>query len=165
MDSNAARSSGTIPDGSGSPPASRTNPASADAVASRTCPAASVAVSGGTTSSPVETIATRGRACTATEVTPAAARNPSWGARTGCPPRTSTSPAAASSSARTSPAPGATGLVTSIVPSMVSAVCSTITTASAPSGSTAPVGMATTLPCDTATVGAVPMRTAPARSR
>ena len=113
----------------------------------------------------METIATRGRACTATAVTPAAARNPSCGARSGRPARTSTSPAAASSSARTSPAPGATGRVTSIVPGMVSAVYSTITTASAPSGSTAPVGMATHLPCDTATVGAAPIRTAPARSR
>ena len=53
--------------------------------------------------------------------------------------------------------PGATGRVTSIVPGMVSAVYSTITTASAPSGSAAPVGIATHLPCDTATVGAAPI--------
>jgi hypothetical protein len=143
----------------------RISPASADAVASRTCPAASVVVSGGTTSSPVDTIATRGRACTATAVTPAAARSPRCGARSGRPARISTSPAAASSSARTSPDPGATGRVTSIVPGMVSAVYSTITTASAPSGSAAPVGIATHLPCDTTAVGAAPIRTAPARSR
>ena len=113
----------------------------------------------------MDTIATRGRACTATAVTPAAARSPSCGARSGRPAPISTSPAAASSSARTSPDPGATGRVTSIVPGMVSAVYSTITTASAPSGSTAPVGIATHLPCDTTTSGAAPIRTAPARSR
>jgi len=48
---------------------------------------------------------------------------------------------------------------------IVSAVCSTITTASAPSGSAAPVGIATHFPCDTTAVGAAPIRTAPARSR
>ena len=95
---------------------------------------------GGTTSSPVETIATRGRACTGTSVTPAAARSPRSGARSGRPAGTSTAPSATSSSARTSPAPGATGRVTSMVPGIVCAVNSTITTASAPAGSTAPVG-------------------------
>ena len=52
-----------------------------------------------------------------------------------------------------------------VLPGMVSAVYSTITTASAPSGSAAPVGIATHLPCDTTAVGAAPIRTAPARSR
>jgi len=122
-------------------------------------------VSGGTTSSPVEMIATRGRACTATLVTPAAASSPRSGARSGRPAGTNAAPAATSSSARTSPPPGATGRVTSIVPGIVSAVNSTITTASAPSGSTPPVGIATQPPGLTATVGAAPIRTAPSRSR
>ena len=56
-----------MPPATGSPPASATIAASADrAVASRTWPGRSAAVSGGTTSSPVEKIATRGRACTVT---------------------------------------------------------------------------------------------------
>jgi hypothetical protein len=63
------------------------------------------------------------------------------------------------------PLPGATGRVTSIVPGIVSAVFSTITTASAPSGSTPPVGIPTAPPGRTATVGASPIRTAPSRSR
>jgi hypothetical protein len=149
----------------GSPPASRTSPASADAVASRTWPGRSAAVSGGTTSSPVDRITTRGRACTFTSVTPAAASRPRSGARNGRPPGTSAAPPATSSSARTSPLPGATGRVTSMVPGIVSAVFSTITTASAPSGSTPPVGIATAPPGRTATVGAAPIRTAPTRSR
>ena len=129
-------------------------------------PGRSVAVSGGTTSSPVEKIATRGSGVHASRsVTPAAASSPSSAARSGRPAWTSAAPAATSSSARTSPAPGATGRVTSIVPGIVSAVYSTITTASAPGGSTAPVGMATQPPGRTATSGAAPIRTAPSRSR
>jgi hypothetical protein len=161
----APGSSPTIPARMGTPPASVTSPASAEAVASRTCPGASSIVRGGTTSSPVEMIATRGRACTAMVVTPAAARSPRSGARSGRPAGTSSAPAATSSSARTSPPPGATGRVISIVPGMVSAVYSTMTTASAPSGSTAPVGIATQPPGRTATLGAAPIRTAPTRSR
>ena len=60
----ASRSSGTMPRRSGSPPASRTSAASAGAAASRTWPASSDGVGGSTTSSPVDTIATRGRAWT-----------------------------------------------------------------------------------------------------
>jgi hypothetical protein len=63
------------------------------------------------------------------------------------------------------PPPGATGRVTSIVPGIVSAVYSTMTTASAPAGITPPVGIATHPPARTSTVGAAPIRTAPSRSR
>ncbi len=134
-------------------------------MASRTCPAVSRAVPGGTTSSPVDTIATRGRRCAEISFTPAAARKPRSGARSGRPAGAKTPPRATSSSARTMPAPGATGLVTSIVPGIVSAVYSTITTASAPSGITPPVGIATQPPGRTATSGSAPIRTAPSRSR
>ena len=142
-----------------------TSAASAIAVASRTCPGRSRAVSGGTTSSPVEKIVTRGRACTATRVTPAAASMPRSWARSGRPPGTSSAPAAASSSARTTPSPGATGRVTSIVPGIASWVYSTMTTASAPGGSAPPVGMSTAVPGLTAMSGTAPIRTAPATSR
>src|SRR6266699_1648244 len=71
--SRAYGSSGTMPPGTGSPPASATIAASATADASLTCPGRSVTASGGTTSSPVENTVTRGRACTGTVVTPAAA--------------------------------------------------------------------------------------------
>ena len=163
--SSASGSSGTMPPMTGSPPASATRPASATADASRTWPGRSAAVPGGTTSSPVEKIATRGRACTLTLVTPAAASSPRSWARSGRPAGTSSAPAAASSSARTTPSPGATGLTTSIVPGIASCVYSTMTTASAPGGSTPPVGMAATVPGPTVTSGAAPIRTAPVTSR
>ena len=154
-----------MPPKTGSPPASATRAASAAAVASRTCPGFSSRVSAGTTSSPVEKIVTTGLACTATDVTPAAASIPrSWG-RSGRPLPMSSSPGLASSSARTTPSPGATGRTTSIVPGITSAVYSIITTASAPGGMTPPVGMATAPPSVTASSGAAPMRTAPVTVR
>ncbi len=63
------------------------------------------------------------------------------------------------------PSPGATGRVTSIVPGIASWVYSTMITASAPGGSTPPVGMLTTVPGPTVTAGPAPIRTAPATSR
>ena len=158
-------SSGTIPPPAGSPPDSVTSAASAAAVASRTWPGRSVAVSGGTTSSPVDKIVTRGRACTATFVTPAAASMPRSWARSGRPAGTSSAPAAASSSARTTPSPGATGRTTSMVPAATSWVYSTITTASAPGGSMPTGGMLTTVPGPTVTPGSAPIRIAPVTSR
>ena len=144
--SSAPGSSATIPPNTGAPPASVTSAASADAVASRTWPGFSFRVSGGTTSSPVEKIVTTGLLHPVTDVTPAAASMPrSWG-RSGRPAGTISAPAFASSSARTTPSPGATGRTTSIVPGIASAVYSTITTASAPGGSTPPVGMVTAAP-------------------
>ena len=83
--SSSAASSGTIPRSTGSPPASRTSPARAGAQASRTWPGASVRVLGGTISSPVEMIPTRGRACASSSVTPAAASRPRSAARSGRP--------------------------------------------------------------------------------
>ena len=75
------------------------------------------------------------------------------------------SPGFASSSARTTPSPGATGRTTSIVPGIASAVYSIITTAFAPGGRAPPVGMMTAVPGMTVVVGSVPMRTAPASVR
>ena len=76
-----------MPRSTGSPPASRTSPASAGAQASRTWPGSSTGVAPGTTSSPVETIPTRGRACAAIDVIPAAASSPRSAARSGPPGR------------------------------------------------------------------------------
>ena len=154
-----------MPPGTGSPPASVISAASATAVASRTCPGIRAAVSGGTTSSPVEKTVTTGRAWTVTLVTPAAASMPRSWARSGRPAGTIAVPGAASSSARMTPSPGATGRTTSMVPDIASAVYSIITTASAPGGSMPPVGIATAVPGLTATSGAAPMRIAPATSR
>ena len=154
-----------MPPWTGTPPASATSAASAAAVASRTWPGRSVSVCGGTTSSPVEKIVTTGRACTRTLVTPAAASMPrSWG-RSTRPFGMICWPTRASSSARTTPSPGATGRTTSIVPGIASAVYSIITTASAPGGSAPPVGMATAVPGFTVAVGSVPIRTAPVTVR
>ena len=113
----------------------------------------------------MEKTVTRGRACTLALVTPAAASMPRSWARSGRPAGASSAPAAASSSARTTPSPGATGLTTSIVPGIASCVYSIMTTASAPGGSTPPVGMLATVPGPTVTPGSAPMRTAPATSR
>ena len=76
-----------MPPWTGSPPASATSPASATADASRTWPGRSAAVSGGTTSSPVDSTVTRGLRCTVTSVTPAAASMPRSWARSGRPGR------------------------------------------------------------------------------
>ena len=98
-------------------------------------------------------------------MTPAAASMPRSWARSGRPAGTRSVPGLASSSARTTPSPGATGLVTSMVPGIASCVYSTMTTASAPGGSAPPVGMVTAVPGLTAVSGTVPMRTSPATSR
>ena len=70
-------------------------------------------------------------------------------------------PSAASSSARTTPSPGATGRTTSMVPCMAWAVYSIITTASAPGGIAPPVGIDTALPAVTVTSGTVASGTVP----
>ena len=154
-----------MPPWTGSPPASATIAARAAAEASRTWPGRSTAVAGGTTSSPVEKTVTAGRACTVTPVTPAAASMARSWARSGRPRGTSSAPAAASSSARTMPSPGATGLTTSMVSAIACCVYSIMTTASAPVGSTPPVGMLATVPGPTVTSGSAPIRTAPATRR
>ena len=81
------------------------------------------------------------------------------------PPGMISWPTRASSSARTTPSPGATGRTTSIVPGIASAVYSIITTASAPGGSAPPVGMATAVPGFTVAVGAAPIAIAPVTVR
>ena len=68
------------------------------AMASRTCPARSSGVSGATTSSPVEMIATRGRAHAAISPMPAAESAASWRGPIGWPASTSIAPTAKSSS-------------------------------------------------------------------
>ena len=110
----ASRSSATIPAKWGSPPASLTSAARAGAEESRTWPGSRSACVAGTSSSPVETMATRGRACARTSVSPAAASMPRSCARSGRPGRASSVPGAASSSARTIPSPGVAGRRTSI---------------------------------------------------
>ena len=100
----------------------------------------------GTSSSPVETIATWGRACTGISAIPAAASIPRSCARNGGPAGTSSSPGAASSSARTIPSPGVTGRSTSSNSGVAAWVCSILRTASAPGGSGAPVAIATAVP-------------------
>src|SRR5208337_1371324 len=74
-------------------------------------------------------------------------------------------PGAISSPALSTFSPGATGLVTSIVVLSSAEVYSTITTASAPSGSIPPVGTPTALPGSTFTLGGSPMTTSPDVSR
>ncbi len=54
--------------------------------------------------------------------------------------------------------------MTSIVPGIASCVYSTMTTASAPSGITPPVGIAIALPTAAETAGARPISTAPMTS-
>ena len=83
--SSAAASSGTMPRGSGVPPPPVTSAASAMAVASRTWPGSSTPVVAGTTSSPVERMATVGRTRTRTSRIPAAASSPRSWARSGRP--------------------------------------------------------------------------------
>src|SRR5208337_2600757 len=70
-------------------------------------------------------------------------------------------PGAISSPALSTFSPGATGLVTSIVVLSSAEVYSTITTASAPSGSIPPVGTSTAFPGSAWTLGASPMTTTP----
>ena len=79
-----------------------------------------------TSSSPVDTIATRGRAYTGTPTMPAAASIPRSCARSGRPGGASSSPGAASSSARTIPSPGVTGFSTSSSSGVADCVCSTL---------------------------------------
>ena len=102
-----------------------------------------------------------GRA-TRTSVTPAAASRPRSCARSGRPAGTSSAPGArVLVGAHQAVARRDAGRTTSIVPGIASWVCSTITTASAPAGSTPPVGIATRGPGATATSGARPIATAP----
>ena len=125
------------------------------------------AVAGGTTSSPVETIADaralRARRARSRRPRPAArgrrraaAGRPARGRRPGGPPRPGCS----------TPSPGATPRSSSTWPGIGSVVCSTITTASAPCGSRPPVGIAIAAPGpDLAVRGTRPSTTAPASSR
>ena len=108
---------------------------------SRICPGASGRPAS-TSSSPVDSTPTRGRGWASTSVTPIPASTPRWpgvitspGENTGSPTRRS-SPATRTASPADTSAPSATR-----APSSRRVVCSTITTASAPSGIGAPVKM------------------------
>ena len=102
---------------------------------------------------------------TTSKGTPAAASIPRSCARRGRPARASSAPRPASSSARTIPSPGATGRSTSTNSVAALCVCSTMSTASEPGGSGAPVAIATAIPGRTSTCGGRPMRASPANSR
>ena len=103
---------------------------------SRICPGAG-ACSGATNSSPPETIPTRKRRATRTAVTPSATSPPrSWGRNSA-----------------------------SMVAWPTSCVCSTITTASAPSGSMPPVAIRAHSPVPSARFGAWPIKTSSTTSR
>jgi hypothetical protein len=80
------------------------------------------------------------------------------------PARSAGVPAAMSAPAAITFSPGATGRYTDTA-SSVASVRSTITTASAPAGMTAPVETSTPVPAETASVGGCPAWTAPVSAR
>ena len=135
-----AKSSVQMPRATGTPPASSTRAASEAELMSRILPGGGV-WSAGTSSSPVERMATRGRRCTETVVRPRPASTPrSWG-RSRWPAARIRSPGRQSSPARMTFSPGATGRNTATVVGSSRRVYSTMTTASALSGNSPPVQM------------------------
>ena len=159
-----ARSSGRMSSASGSPPASTTPAASEKRLMSRTWPARGVS-RGSTNSSPVGRIATLGRRWTSTDVTPTPASAPtSWLLRR-APARRINSPSFMSSPTPRTFSPTAAGRLTSRVSSSGAVVNSSITTASAPSGTMPPVRMRAASPRPTENSGAAPIGTWPTISR
>ncbi len=161
--SSSTASSGTIPHGTGTPPACATTAATVVPLTSRICAGPGTAPAA-TTSSPVERIAIRGRSRTATRVIPSAARPPTSAARSRRPAGIATAPARTSSpTARTfSPVAAASSTSTSPPWRLVS---STITTASAPRGIIAPVCVRTASRAPTATAGTTPVGTSSTKRR
>src|SRR5215212_3328726 len=147
----AASSSPPRPRSTGTNPDDASSASSVGRLESRTCPGSSGAPPP-TSSSPVDNTPTRGRRWTATDDAPTLARTPRRpGVRT-VPGVTTTSPARRSSPARRTAVPGSTGTSTTTdAPSADGAVRSTMTTASAPGGTTAPVMMRTAWPAPTST--------------
>src|ERR671918_566467 len=159
----AAPSSGTRPSGTGTAPASSTQPWRVRALASGTRPGPS-GVPGSTSSSPVDRIPTLARGIARTEPSPDDATSPRSAAKSRFPAGTSTSPARTSWPAGRTNRPGCTGARNS-TRSASRIVCSRGTTASAPEGTTPPVGTATASPPPTSASAGDPIRTAPAGRR
>ena len=117
-----------------------------------------------TSSDPVETTATRGRARTGTSRAPTAASMARSPLRTRVPDRSTMSDSRMSSPARRTSCPGVTARRTSTAdPPPPPSVSSTRTTASAPAGITAPVETRTAAPGGTAPACGWPARDSPAR--
>lgn len=153
------KSSRTRPAMVGSAPASRHRAARLWALTSRTLPGGGVC-SSGTTSSPADRMATRGRR-TATSLTPKAANSPmSWGLRRR-PAGSSSSPAAASSPRRMTLSPGAWLRVSSMKSPAARREYSTMTTQSAPVRQHAAGGDARPLSGVQGKIGVSPMRLSP----
>jgi hypothetical protein len=150
------------------------NATSVGPIASRTC--ASPRVWPATaTSSPVTMTDTRGRRCTRTRSSPSAAATATCPGPTGVSARNRTSPFDTSSPARRTFVPGS-GAAENRTESPVSVASSRRTTASAPTGTGAPVAMRTADPAaraipqtapaiDAPTTGSVTGRSAPAPDR
>ena len=144
-------------------PAARAWATSSQALESRIWPGPSGSP-GSTSSSPVETTATRGRGSTGTAWRPTEASMPTAAGSTTRPRSSTTVPARTSSPASRTKPRSATGARSSTIPPSTSA-CSTGTTASAPGGRGPPVMIRTAVP--EATVGRrpLPANTSPARAR
>ena len=149
----ATGSSGAIPKNSGSAPAVTVAAMSAAELASRICPRAGT-WSGETSSVPSAMMPTRGAACTVTSDAPADASSPQPAGVTTSPARSTASPAWASRPATRMFSPtlaGAENLMREPSLPSPSSTCTTsyFTTASAPSGTGAPVMMRTAWPGST----------------
>ena len=120
----------------------------------------------GTSSSPVASTATRGRANTRGRPAPSAASSPMVAGSSVAPARHRPAAPAASSEPRAttlSPAATARWMTTVSGEAGGRSVCSTITTASAPAGSGAPVMISTQVPGATVPANTAPAATSPIR--
>ena len=157
----ALASSGTMPAWVTSQPAAVACAPSAVWLASRTWPGRGVSA-GSHSSLPVDSTATRGRRWTATVVTPKVASIARSCGRRRRPAGSTAAPRARSSPRWTTLAPGATAReISTRAPPSSAVVCSTITTASAPSGRKPPVEMATASPAPTPRGNTSPIGTVP----
>ena len=157
----AAGSSRTIGWGSGSPPARTICAASVWRFESRIWAGAGVD-STDTSSSPVASTATRGRATTCGRATPSEASRPMVAGSSVAPAAQASAPARSSLPRGTTFSPATTGRRT-WMSSPARSVCSTITTASVPGGSGAPVMISTQAPPSTRPLNAAPAATSPTR--
>ena len=154
--------SGRISNGSTTPPSRATSARSTTEFESTMqCPLGTLPA--GSSSSPVTISATRGRRTQRALATPIAASSPASCGRRRRPARSTTSPAFTSSPIAPTCLRGATGSRTSRRPSR-SLATSAITTASAPSGSGAPVMMRTAWPAATRPSNARPGSATPITS-
>ncbi len=122
-------------------------------------------VSAGTSSSPVLMMAITGRRCTSTDVTPSPASSPSSWGLSNLPASSTLLLALTSSPFSITFSRGETLLETSMVRLSIASVYSTITTASAPTGSSPPVQIFAACPdFISRPSGEVPMATSPMTS-